>query len=163
MRPVNHLNAAGKMYPAAWKQVEIFRTGRGVDLPDWPQWCFLPMAAWFAIVSEGGNMPLNRVPDVGLLAAIGTWRYSQGIYRFDDSVYEALRDTVPSGDMPVDVLYRLPEWCVYIETPGADWLGTTLYGFWVHLEFDINRQKPELRLLLDTEHSLLPIPLHMGN
>ena len=62
-------------------------------------------------------MPLNRVPDVGLLAAIGTWRYSQGIYRFDDSVYEALRDTVPSGDMPVDVLYRLPEWCVYIETP----------------------------------------------
>lgn len=162
MRPIKHLSAAGGMYPAAWKAVESFRAGRGADLPDWPQWCFLPLAAWFAIVSEGGNMPLNRVPDVGRLAAIGTWRYSQGIYRFDESVYNALRETVPMGDMPVDVLYRLPEWSVYIETPGADWMGTPLHGFWAHLEFDINQQKPELRLLLDTEQSLMPIPLHMG-
>lgn len=162
MRPLNHLAAAGGMYPDAWKQVEGFRADRGTHLPDWPNWCFLPMAAWYAIVSEGGNMPLERVPDVGRLAAIGTWRYSQGIYRFDESVYDALRDTVPSGDMPVDVLYRLPEWSVYIETPNSDWMGDTLYGFWAHLEFDINEQKPELRLVLDTEQSLMPIPLHMG-
>ena len=163
MRPIKHLAAAGGMYPNAWKQIDIFRAGRGKDLPDWPQWCFLPMAAWYAIVSEGGNMPLSRVPDVGRLAALGAWRYSQGVYRFDDSVYESLRGTVPSGDMPVEVLYRLPEWSVYIETPGADWLGDALYGFWAHLEFDINQKKPELRLLLDTEQSLIPIPLHMGN
>lgn len=162
MRPVNHLNAAGHMYPAAWKLVDDFRASRGVDLPDWPQWCFLPLAGWYTIVSEGKQISLNRVPDIGRLAAIGTWRYSQGIYRFDDHVYEAIKDTIPSGEMPVDVLYRLPEWCIYIETPGTKWMGDTLYGFWAHLEFDMNEKRPELRLVLDTENALLPLPLHLG-
>jgi hypothetical protein len=162
VRSVNHLNAAGKMYPRAWQQIDIFRSSRGLDLPDWPNWCFLPLAAWYAIVSEGGDMPLDRIPDVGRLAAIGTWRYSQGVYRFDPSVYESLRDMVPSGDMPVDVLYRLPEWSVYIETPGTNWFDEQLHGFWAHLEYDINSQKPELRLLLDTESELVVMPIHMG-
>lgn len=162
MRPLNHLAAAGGMYPNAWKQIDIFRAGRGQDLPDWPSWCFLPMAAWYAIVSEGGKMPLERVPDVGRLAALGTWRYTQGIYRFDTDVYAALTDTIPNGEMPVEVLLRLPEWCVYIETPGHSWLGQPLHGFWAHLEFDISSKRPELRLLLDTDDQLIPMPLHMG-
>lgn len=161
-RPLNHLAAAGRDYPLAWQQIDTFRTGKGRDLPDWPNWCFLPMAAWFAIVSGGGNMPLERAIDVGRLAALGTWRYSQGIYRFDTSVYDALRETVPSGDMPVDVLYRLPEWSLYIETPGGTWFDDALLGFWVHLEHDIGTKRPELRLLLDTEKMLIPLPLHMG-
>lgn len=162
MRPVNHLNTASKLYPNAWEQVDIFRADRGRGLPDWPQWCFLPMAAWYAIVSEGGQMPLNRVPDVGRLAALGTWRYSQGIYRFDPDIFSALYDTVPMGEIPVDVLFRLPEWSVYIETHGTRFAGDKLHGFFVHLEFDVITQRPELRLLLDTEQQLMPIPLHIG-
>lgn len=162
MSPLNHLAAAGKMYPEAWKQVERFRADRARYLDGWPQWCFLPMSLWYVIVSEGGIMPLNRVPDIGRLAAIGSWRYSQGIYRFDESVYAALRDTVPSGEMPVEVLFRLPEWSIYIETPGVEWSDIPLHGFWAHLEFDTNEKTPELRLLLDTEQSLIPVALHMG-
>lgn len=163
MRPLNHLAAAGGMYPNAWKQVEGFRADRGRSLPDWPQWCFLPMAAWYAIASEGApQLPIERALDVGRLAAIGTWRYSQGIYRFEPEVYDALRDTIPTGDMPVDVLYRLPEWSIYIETPGASWQGSPLHGFWTHLEWDANTGRSELRLLLDTDDMLLPVPLHMG-
>lgn len=164
-RPGSHLQAAGRLYPRAWKLVDQFRSARGRDLPKWPAWCFLPMAAWYAIVNDdagGDNIPPNRGADIGRLAAIGTWRYSQGVYRFDPDIFSALWDTQIAGDMPADVLLRLPEWSLYIETPGAKWAEKPLYGFFVHLEWDANDQRRELRLLLDIEEFLLPFPVHLG-
>lgn len=100
--------------------------------------------------------------EVGRLAALGTWRVTQGIYRFDPTLYAEIIDTPVAGDLPNDVLYRMPEWCVYIETPGMQWFGTPLNGFFSHLEFDANSGRPELRLLLDTATHLTPLPLHLG-
>ena len=37
--------------------------------------------------------------------------------------------------MAFGLLYRPPEWCVDIETPGRIWEGRTLHGFWAHLEW----------------------------
>jgi hypothetical protein len=34
---------------------------------------------------------------------------TQGIYRYDLAVYDALRDTPVSGDIPHEVLYRMPD------------------------------------------------------
>lgn len=161
-RAVLHLQTAGAMYPKAWKQVEMFRRDRGKDLPNWPAWCFLPMAAWYAIVSEGGQLPLYLAPDIAKLAAIGTWRYTQGIYRFDDDIARELGNTLLTGDIPSEVLYRLPEWSVYIETPGRQWGGKALHGFWAHLEWDVETHRPELRLLIDCEAGLIPQILHLG-
>lgn len=166
MNPINHLNAAGKMYPAAWKQVDEFRAMRGVDLPKWPNWCFLPMAGWYAIVSADQGVDritdIDIIQDVARLAAMGTWRYTQGVYRFDDDLYAALTDTILKGDIPSEVLYRLPQWCVYIETPGMSYLGETLHGIWAHLEWDANTGRTELRILTNSEAGLNPIILHIG-
>src|SRR5690606_29832432 len=49
-----------------------------------------------------------------------------------------------------------------IETPSAEWFDAPLYGYWAHLEWDANTGRHELRLLLNTEGALIPIPLHMG-
>jgi hypothetical protein len=164
-RPKQHLAAVGKRYPNAWRRVDEFRADRGRDgLPDWPEWCFLPLAGSYAIVSEdsgGDYVPPERIPDVARLAALAAWRVTQGIYRIDPDLYAALIDTPVSGDLPCSVLYRLPEWCIYIETPGLDWHGLPLFGFWAHLEWDANDHRPELRLLLDTESALQPFPLHL--
>lgn len=167
IRPLEHLNACSKLYPHAWPQVDIFRQGRGVDLPKWPAWCFLPMAGWLAIASEGAPMGspalLTAAGDAAKLAAIGIWRYSQGIYRLDPDAAEALAGTLLVGEMPTDVLLRLPEWCVYIETPGREWMGSEMHGFWAHLEWDVVTDgRRELRLLLDTEDALTPLVLHLG-
>lgn len=35
-------------------------------------------------------------------------------------------------------------------------------GFWCHLEYDINTSRSELRLLLDTDDELIPLPIHVG-
>lgn len=162
MRPSHHLNAASKLYPNAWVQVEEMRQDKGKGLPDWPAWCFLPMAGYYAIVSSDAGvnaLGLDLIGDVAKLAAVGTWRYTQGIYRFDDEVYQTIAGTVAKGDMPVEVLYRLPEWCVYVETPGIE----NQYGFFAHLERDINTGRDELRILLDEEEKLYPVILHMGD
>lgn len=166
IRPIKHLNAASKLYPNAWKQVDIFRQSRGVDLPEWPAWCFMPMAAWYAIVGADAGvdrLPLNLVGDVARLAALGTWRYSQGVYQFDPDAAAAMTGSVLHGEIPTDVLLRLPEWCVYIEMPDDyRWDDERLYGFFAHLEWDANTHRRELRLLLDTESMLATQILHLG-
>jgi hypothetical protein len=164
-RPREHLEAAGKMYPKAWSQIDEFRAGRGKDLPMWPDWCFAPLAAWYSIVSaDAGRQALDvrLIGDVGRLAAIGAWRVTQGIYRFDPALYEAIIATPVDGDLPCDVLYRLPEWCAYIETQEMSWADSQLYGVFVHLEWDANTERHELRLLMDSEAILAPLPLHIG-
>lgn len=160
------MHACNKLYPNAWKMLNEFRADRGKGLPKWPAWCFLPMAGWYAIVCDGNKISMlgpDLVGDVSKLAAIGTWRYSQGIYRVDSDLLNALTDTTVKGELPSEVLYRLPEWCLYFETPGQQWLDDKLYGFWVHLEWDANTERSELRFLLDCDSDLIPVPLHMGN
>lgn len=165
-RPWQHLQIISKAYPNAWVQIEKFRAGRGKDLPAWPEWCFLPLAAYYAIVST--NVGIDHLPqgelitEIGRLGAISTWRYTQGVYRFHPDVYKALQTTDIRGEIPIEVLYRLPEWCVYIETPNMTWQDQPLHGFWAHLEWDVNTGRSELRLLLDTEQLLAPMMLHIG-
>ena len=85
------------------------------------------------------------------LGALAAWRPTQGIYRFDSSLYNAVIDTPLTGDLPCEILHRMPEWCVYVETPGLRWLGAGLYGFFAHMEWDAGTGREELRLLLDSE------------
>ena len=165
IRPQEHLIAAGRLYPNAWKQADEFRSIKGKGVPNWPDWCFLPLSGWYAIVSAAlglDRLPVSLTGDVGRLAAVGTWRATQGIYRFDPDLYAAVASTPITGDIPCDVLYHLPEWCVYIETPGADFDGNPLYGIFAHLEWDANTERHELRLVLDTATMLLPVPIHLG-
>ncbi|MBL8471366.1 MAG: hypothetical protein JNM98_06160 [Rhodocyclaceae bacterium] len=56
--------------------------------------------------------------DVALASGWSAWRMTQGIYRYDPPVYEAVRST-PIERIPVDVLDTMPEWAVVIDTP--DW------------------------------------------
>lgn len=164
-RPRDAVEQLSRDYPGAWAALDQFRADKGRNgLPDWPAWCYLPMAASYAVVSGGGagRVSIDRAGDVARLAALSAWRMTQGIYRFDPAVFGAVRDTPVAGDIPADVLYRLPEWCVYVETPGMQAFGGALHGCWVHLESDANNGRVELRLLLDGDGRPLPVPLHLG-
>jgi len=160
-RPRQHLAAIARAYPNAWRQVDELRALRGRDgFPDWPDWCFLPVAGAYVIVAGGGDrrVPLERIADVASVSALAAWRVSQGIYRFDPDLYQAIVSTELNGELPADLLTRLPEWCVYIELQGSP----GLHGFFVHLERDVDTLQMELRLLLDFDTGLLPMPLHLG-
>lgn len=165
-RPVAALDAIGRKYPGAWKIVDQFRAGRGKDHPDWPAWCFLPLSGPAAIVSNGVSkqgLGLDCLSDISRLGALATWRVTKGIYRFDRDAFAAVSQTDFQGDLPCDIFYQLPEWCIYCETPGLTWFQQELFGFWVHLESDIKTGRHELRILADLEGHSVPIILHLGN
>lgn len=166
LRPRALLDSFSRLYPEAWRQVDEFRSRRK-ELGDWPDWCFLPLAGTYAIVSGGRSQPVGeKASHVGILGALAAWRTTQGIYRFDPTVFEALWETPVMGDLPSEVLFHLPEWCVYIPTPDRSWQGDTLHGFFAHLEYDMNARRAELRLVLDVtvagSDDLLVMPLHLG-
>jgi len=164
LRQTDHLAAISRRHPIAWAELARFHADRGAGLPDWPEYVYVPVAGAYAIVSRGSNRRLDREEsaDIGRVAALGAWRQSQGIYRFDPDVLEALLETPVTGKLPSELLHRLPEWCVYIETPGVVLGGDRLHGFYAHLEVDQGDGREELRLLLDFDVLLTPIPLHLG-
>jgi hypothetical protein len=166
-RPVEILDEVGHLYPDAWKIIDLCRSGRGEKLPDWPQWCFCPAAAACEIVAlKAGTRDLMRhievMPHIAYISALAAWRVTKGIYHFDKTLQDALVSTPLEGDIPHQVLFRLPEWCVYIETPGVMYIDSQLFGFFAHLESDAKTGRIELRLLTDTAKGLFPIPLHLG-
>jgi hypothetical protein len=155
-------------YPKCWEQFDMFRQQRGkVDLPGWPEWCYCPVAGAIAIVTRGmpeesfpGKRPLQlNMQDVGPLAALAAWRVTQGIYRFDPSLYEELVATPIDGTLPTEHLFHLPEWCVYIETPN----NPEHLGVFVHLEHCVESGRNELRFVFDTEDLLFPVALHIDH
>lgn len=161
-RAIEKMGAVGKESKAAFAFFDECRQGRGVDIPDWPHWCYVPVAAavtW--ILNKHGQDGMLVAPlSPGQLVCFAAWRMTKGIYRFDPALYDALIDTPLAGDIPVQVLEQLPEWCVYIETPGLEYAGETVFGAWVHIEYDIQSQRKELHIELDSDEGLLPIVLH---
>jgi len=137
MIPVDLIRDLGRKFPGAWKQLEAMRSGRGLVLPDWPAWCWCPLAASYAAITQGSDDRLPSGADVALLGAVASWRASQGIYRIHPALINELSDT-PLDEVPSEWLYRIPEWCVFVEIEDG--------GFFAHLESDANNGHPELRL-----------------
>lgn len=168
-RPEQHLANIARRYPVAWKLADQFQADKGKALPNWPDWCFLPAAAAYSIVSFAlGRNHLSiedkdALHDISVIIALAAWRLGKGVYRFDPELYTAVSETEMDRDLPSEVFYRLPELCIYVETPGAHYIDAEQYGFFAHLEWDANDSRTELRLLFDTARGLFPVPLHIGD
>ena len=118
----------------------------------WPDWCYLPMAASYAIVTGGAEDGIaqrylaNRgVGDLEALSALIPWRLHKVIFRFDPDLTAELtaQDTLP-GDIPAALLQHMPYPCVYIaDPPGVD----DCDGVFAFLEWDYRYpQAMELRM-----------------
>jgi hypothetical protein len=158
--PTEILDAYSRRYPQAWKQMEMFRQDKGVPtFVNWADWCWVPVAGAYAVVSGGGSglVPPEHIPDVAMIHALATWRLSQGIYRFEPEMYEQIASTPMSGEIPMETLLRLPEWCVYIETPNDP----LMPGFWALLEEDQNAGHVELRIVGVSDGIVYLLPIHL--
>lgn len=158
--------AVAHAYPNAWKLFDLLKKNQGKE-PDfeWPDWCYMPIAGGFAIASEKRPLQLSKLAHPAIITALGTWRQTKGVYRFDDTL---LKDLIKTDveDLPKEVLLRLPEWCIYIELDNCN-LHPDLKGVFVSLEYDVQRGgQEELRLLFDFAKDLknplselIPMPL----
>jgi hypothetical protein len=97
----------------------------------------------------------RRSLDIGRIAALSAWRPSQGIYEIDPTVLEAVMATPATGTIPVEILLKLPAWCVYVPLEGRCVAGVDegedlpLTGFFAHLDYDEKENRTELRLILE--------------
>lgn len=156
------LEAVGREWPGLWTACEIVRSTY-----DPPDGLYLGDFLGGSMVIEAASMtglpmsvddlrqlaPLEVVRLVVPLVTMATWRMTQGIYRIDPAVYAELVSTPVSGDIPAEILQRLPEWCIYVETPGLsvvriDGRGRAdLRGVFARLDQD--QGAPSLVLTLD--------------
>lgn len=154
-RLLDYLATYSRAYPGIWDMAETLR----LNADEWggtiPPWCYLPATAWMALVEQkhGPLTPASApvfITNMASLAALSGWRYTQGIYRFHPTIFSALMGTSPLGDMPVDVLSRLPEWCIYLEIPnGIPGAFDGIRGAFVHLDYISDDARRDLRILLD--------------
>jgi len=148
MNPKGYLKYYSQIYPNAWRQVDEMRSKRGKKLPPWPEWCFLPLASAYSIVIKEAEI--------------------QNVLNKETSAAAEVIDTPITGDLPHDVLFNLPEWCIYIETPGLEFLGKPLTGFFTLLEYDAGKGRKEMRFALDYTQpgderpQMTPQSIHLG-
>ena len=111
------------------------------DEAPWPDWCYLPMAASTAIATRGAEEEFvsRYILNTGIdllwkISTILPWRLNKVIYRFDEDLAKELTEnSVDVENVPVDILFRLPFPCVYIENPtGAEHCD----GLFCFLEYD---------------------------
>lgn len=116
----------------------------------WPSW------NWFPFIEFVGEFRRFRTDlDVHALQFIATvirWRQTQGIYRFATETCDAVLQTKLADNIPSQLFQKLPQWCVYIETPnflyGRDLdTGIVLDGFFAYLDCLSDTTKPHLVLV----------------
>lgn len=139
--------------------VETWYAERGKSLPDWPKIYFAPMEAWLTYFNahpDAKMFPVGVERDTWIaqnaqkLSVLCPWRYTQGIYRFEQSFEKALVESTIKGVIPSEVLLRLPQWSIYIELTPRRFETQTLVGFWACLRnADRTMGVPELSLLLN--------------
>ena len=128
-----------------------------------PAYVYVPFDMLQAVTRENSHhFRKMDERDIAIFATIGrvfaSWRYTKGIYRFDSELYKTLIETDMSGDIPVDVLTRLPEWCVYCETPGLTLPdGVSMHGVWAHI--DIAGDGHDLVLMQDVDKNTKYFPI----
>ncbi|MFD9947663.1 hypothetical protein ACFWYW_46645 [Nonomuraea sp. NPDC059023] len=174
-RVAGHVRELRTRYPSALAQMKQFAGERGQSASlDWPEWCWLPMGAAHAIVTSGGRSAFSNPADIGRVAAVAHWKLvDRAIVMPSEAVAsEAVPGPTPDireTDLAIpreQLLSELAGACYYLVIPQSrpdDHTGPWLYGTYIHLEWDMNVRRSELRLLLDLGQgwdTLIPISVH---
>ena len=116
--PNQFLNFFSAKVPDVWKAVDYYRYMRDKEEDDWDRRVFMPLSGWNAITER--LLPKSSVEAqvfaANNLQVMGAWRPTQDILRFDADFYGMLAKTGVSGNLPVEILERMPAWALYFET-----------------------------------------------
>ena len=83
-----HLKRIITKDPNAWKRLANFCKSK--NEPGWPDWCYVPLSEVFKMTLVGIGDILPKSMSETVAGGLGTWRMTQGVYRFDPDLLEAL-------------------------------------------------------------------------
>ena len=124
-------------FPHCWEWSDYMRGGRGKNLPEWTDLCYLPLAAAQAVMLE--KYDKHDLNYSAVFAALASWRQYKEIYSFSPELTETLYSQ--SGDditVPNEILFGMPYPCVFISTGENE-------GFFCFFEQDMHTMGLELR------------------
>ncbi|MFF9901338.1 hypothetical protein [Streptomyces longispororuber] len=168
-RTTRYLSEVRQRYPEGFTQLNRMVRLKGTPgMPEWPDWCWLPLSASYAVASGGGSNRLTatdpRMADMGRLGALSAWRLTKGVYWLEPDAQDVhVRRLWRAPRVPVDpplgaerFVDNLPQHCVYVALPQTDRpveAGPLRWplGVFIHLEHDANNGRPELRIVVDTD------------
>lgn len=145
MSPEIHITKLMRSLNLSGRDLDKIR--RGHD--KWPRWCFAPFTVW-ATSFVRSRQDLRKINEMTSAITVIPWRYSRSVYRFDLDVYRELVDTPFSGEIPEEVLLRLPEWSIFVEMQGEP-----VSGFFSSLEY-VSPGKTELRFVFCAGERFVP-------
>ena len=144
------ISAAQVLHGDLFRRLDLAIANGRRDGIAWPAWIHAPVAASYAALSHAhtGRVSSEHAKSVDRCAAVGAWRPTKGVYRFEPALLDALwLEPVPS-DLPGSLLHELPEWCVYLDLEGRSIADMPIHGAYVHLEHDADGHE-ELRVVLN--------------
>jgi hypothetical protein len=163
--------AAPRAVPHLWSIFDDARDAALTRGERWPGYVWMPFekaggkiveafARRLATERISGEQIMKYMPYVAVNAyTLATWRLGKGIYRFDPDLQAEIMRTPVTGQIPTDVLKRLPEWCVYVETPGfssAD--GLDIKGFFANISRENGQDRLVISIDMTDPHKAKVIP-----
>lgn len=177
--PDRWIRQMNRKYPSLWTDLRkayadpqtIIRSGAEgmLMLKAVPDWCIMPTMFPFLLLTHryGESYYLSHMDEMMTLASTYIWRCSKGVYRFAPEVYSALISQPLTGNLPADLLYRLPEWAVYIETPGLAYERHPMEGFIAHLDYNLFSRGVDLQFAMflqgREQPKMVALPLDGGS
>lgn len=166
--PDKWIRTVNRKYPNLWTDLRkqyadpsnLFRKKDAVKefISGTPDWCIMPTLFPFLVLTDrfGELFYMSHMDEMMTLGSMYIWRCSKGVYRFAPEIYEALIHQPLTGDLPMECLYHLPEWAVYIETPGLSYERHPMYGFIAHLDYNLFSRSVDLQFAMFLEGREMP-------
>lgn len=98
-------------FPNWKKQIGFALSQKGKTLPNWPEYIFAPLSAYFQFAFDGMPNPLEpnfreKVLQVQTLTALIPWSLSKGIYEFSDELFNTLFGSEIPNKIPSEILKK---------------------------------------------------------
>ena len=166
--PDKWIRAVNRKYPNLWTDLRklyedpssLFKNKLKLEgfLKEVPDWCIMPTLFPFLVLTDrfGEVFYMSHMDEIMTLGSTYIWRCSKGVYRFAPEIYQALISQPITGDLPMECLYHLPEWAVYIETPGLSYERHPMYGFIAHLDYNLFSKGIDLQFAMFLEGREMP-------
>ncbi len=165
-RIATHVREMRRRYPDALGRMKRFATMRGQDpLPEWPDWCWVPMSGAEATTTDRRTDPA----DIARVAAVAQWKLTGRhiVLPSPEVAAEGVVAQLPAGAPLEDmvkhmntvipreaIMEALAGECYYlvnpVEKPADLEAPIWVYGCYVHLEWDVHDGRTELRFVADT-------------
>lgn len=126
----------------------------------WPDTCALPSSLVKSLLLLAGSTGVQTFENASILTASYIWQQTKQVFRFDPVLMEELENQPFTGDIPTEILHRLPVPCVYVEGK-TDFLGHPMSGFFAYLDcYGENDERLSLIYISDrNEYQTTLIPL----